>query len=72
MIRNILGFAVMALVAIVVFKVALALLGVVLGLTVSVLALATMGYLFYLVLCFVSPKTAARVQEVIKGSPVTS
>jgi hypothetical protein len=71
MIRKILGFAVMALVAIVVFKVALALLGVVLGLTVSVLVLATMGYFFYLVLCFFSPKTAARVQAVIRGSPVT-
>jgi len=67
MIRKILGFAVMALVAILVFKIALALLGVLLGLAVAVLVLAAMGYVFFLVLRIFSPKTASRVQEVIKG-----
>lgn len=66
MIRKILTFAVLALVALFVIKIAFALLGVVLGLTVMVLVLAAMGYVLYLVLRVVSPQTAARVQDFIR------
>ena len=69
MIRKMLGFAVIAIVALVVFKVALGLLGVLIGLTVSVLVLAAMGYVFYLLLRVVSPTTAARIRDVIRGTP---
>jgi hypothetical protein len=69
MIRKILGFAVMAIVALVVLKVALGLLGVVIGLTVTVLVLAAMGYGFYLVLRVLSPATAARIRNVIRTQP---
>ena len=71
MIRNILSFAVLALVALLVFKIALGLLGVLIGLTVSVLVLAAMGYAFYLVLRVFSPSTAARVRQMIRGTPAT-
>jgi hypothetical protein len=68
MIRKILGFAVMAIVALLVFKIALGLLGVLIGVAVSVLVLAAMGYAFYLVLRVVSPATADRVRNVIRGT----
>lgn len=67
MIRKLLSFALLALVALIVFKIALGLLGVLLGLAVSVLVLAAMGYVFYIVLRLVSPKTADRVREIIQG-----
>jgi hypothetical protein len=67
MIRKILGFAVVALVALLVFKIALGLLGALIGLAVTVLVLAAMGYGFYLVLRVYSPATAARMREVISG-----
>lgn len=67
MIRRILGFAVMAIVALVVLKIALGLLGVLIGLAVSLIVLAAMGYVFYLVLRVVSPGAADRVLEVIRG-----
>lgn len=72
MIRKMLGFAVIAIVALLVFKIALGLLGVLIGLAVSVLVLAAMGYVFYLVLRVLSPSTAERVRQVIRGTPRTT
>lgn len=72
MIRKILGFAVVAFVALLVFKIALGLLGVLIGLAVSVLVLAAMGYACYLVLRVVSPATANRVRDLIRGTPTPS
>ncbi len=69
MIRRILGFAVMAIVALLVLKIALGLLGVLVGLAVSVLVLAAMGYAFYLVLRVFSPSTAERIRQMIRGTP---
>jgi hypothetical protein len=68
-IRSILSFAVLAVVALVVLKIALGLLGVLIGLAVTVLVLAAMGYGFYLLLRVFSPRTAARVRDVIRGRP---
>jgi hypothetical protein len=68
MIRKILAFAVLAFVALFVIKVAFALLGVLIGLAVTVLVLAAMGYVVYLVLRIVSPKTAAQVRNFIRGA----
>ena len=72
MIRRILGFAVMAIVALLVLKIALGLLGVLIGLVVSALVLAAMGYFFYLVLRVFSPTTAAKVRDMIRGTPTTT
>ena len=69
MIRKILGFALIAFVALIVLKIALGLLGVLMGLAVSLLVLAAMGYVFYLVLRVVSPATADRIREMIRGTP---
>ena len=72
MIRRILGFAVVAIVALLVLKIALGLLGVLIGLAVSILVLAAMGYAFYAVLRIVSPSTAERIRQVIRGTPRTT
>jgi len=69
MIRRILGFAVVAIVALLVLKVALGLLGVLVGLAVSVLVLAAMGYAFYIVVRVLSPSTAERIRQAIRGTP---
>ncbi len=69
MIRRILGFAVMAIVALLVLKIALGLLGVLIGLAVSALVLAALGYAFYLLLRVFSPSTAERIRQVIRGNP---
>lgn len=72
MIRKILGFAVVAIVALLVLKIALGLLGVLIGLAVSILVLAAMGYAFYTVLSIVSPSTAERIRQAIRGTTRTT
>ena len=72
MIRKVLGFVVLAIVVLIVLKIALALLGVVIGLSVSLLVFAAMGYGFYLVVRLVSPKTADRIQDMIRGGPAAA
>ncbi len=69
MIRKILSFALIAVVALIVLKVALGLLGVLIGLAVSVLVLAVMGYVFYLLVRVFSPATADRIRQMIRGTP---
>jgi hypothetical protein len=68
MIRKMLGFAVLAIVALLVFKIALGLLGVLIGLAVSILVLAAMGYAFYLLVRVFSPTTAARIRDLVRGA----
>jgi hypothetical protein len=72
MMRRILGFAVLAVLVWIVAQVALGLLGTLVGLAVTVLVFAAFGYLFYLVLRVVSPGTAARVRDVIRGHPANA
>jgi hypothetical protein len=67
MIRKILVFAALALVAIIVLKVALGLLGVLIGVSVSLLVLAAVGYGLYLVVRLASPATADRIRDLIRG-----
>ena len=69
MIRRALSFALLAVVALLVLKIALGALGALIGLTVSVLVLAAMGYVFYLVLRVFSPATAAKIRDLIRGNP---
>ena len=67
MIRKILGFALFAVVALLVLKIALGLLGVLIGLAVTVVVLAALGYACYVVLRVLSPTAAARIHEAIRG-----
>jgi hypothetical protein len=50
-------------------RVAFALLGTLLGLAMTVLVLAAMGYVMYLLLRVFSPATAARVRELMGVRP---
>jgi hypothetical protein len=67
MIRNLLGFAVLAVIAMFVLKLVFGLLGLVLGLLGAVLWLAFLGFVIYLVLKLLAPETAARMREMIAG-----
>ena len=67
MLRNLLGFAVMAVVTVFLLKVVFGLFGLVLGLLGAVLWFAFVGFMIYLVLKVFAPETAARVREMIAG-----
>ena len=67
MLRNLFGFAVFAVLTIFALKVFFALFGLVIGLLVTALWLAFLGFLIYLVLKLVAPGTADRVREMIAG-----
>jgi hypothetical protein len=67
MLRSILGFAVFAVVAWIGLKIVLGLLGGLVGIAMTVLWLAAIGFLFYLGLRILSPRTADRIREMIKG-----
>jgi hypothetical protein len=62
-----LGFAVLALVALVLLQFAFGLLGFVWGLAWFLLKLALVGVVVYWVLKLVAPSTAQRVKEMISG-----
>jgi len=65
--RTILGFAVLAVIGIVVLKLAFGLLGALSGLIWFVLKLALVGVLIYWVLKLIAPSTARRVEDMIRG-----
>ena len=67
MLRNLFGFAVVAVVTVFLLKVVFSLFGLVLGLLGAVLWFAFVGFMIYLVLKVFAPGTAARVREMIAG-----
>jgi uncharacterized membrane protein len=67
MLRRIIGFAVLAIIAIVVFNLALSLLGAAWNLAWLLLRLALVGVVIYWVLKLIAPSTARRVEDIIKG-----
>ncbi len=69
MFRSILGFAVFAVLAWIALKIVFGILGGLIGLAMTVLWLAAIGFLFYLVLRVVSPSTADKIRDMIKGRP---
>ena len=72
MFRSIFGFAVFAVVAWLALKLILGILGGLVGLAMTVLMFAAVGFMFYLVLRMVSPSTADKLRDVIKGRPAES
>jgi hypothetical protein len=67
MIRKILGYALLAAVVLLVLRIALGLLGTLIGVAITVLVLAAVGYGLYLLLRLVSPATAAKLADAIRG-----
>ena len=66
--RTLFGYAVLALIGFVVLKIVFVLLGFAVSLFMNLLGLAAIGFVFYLVLRVVSPRTAARLHDTIKGN----
>jgi threonine/homoserine/homoserine lactone efflux protein len=69
MFRSILGFAIFAIVALVAIKLILLVFGIAIGLAMTLLVWAAFGFLLYLGLRLVSPSTADKVRDMIKGRP---
>jgi uncharacterized membrane protein len=69
MFRSILGFAVLAVVAWLALKLVFGLMGTLFGLAATVLWLAAIGFVVYLALRVISPRTAERLRDMIKGRP---
>jgi hypothetical protein len=69
MFRSILGFAVLAIVAWFALTIVFSLFGFVIGIAAKLLWLAAIGFVCYLALRLVSPRTADRLRDVIKGRP---
>ncbi len=69
MIRNLFGFAVFAVIAVVLLKVFFGFLGLAIGLLGTILWFALIGFLIYVVLKVIAPETAERIREMIAGRP---
>jgi hypothetical protein len=69
MFRSILGFALFAVLAWLGLKIVFSVLGGLVALAMTLLWLAALGFIFYLVLRVISPSTADKVREMIKGRP---
>ena len=69
MFRSILGFALLAVVAWLALKLIFGIVGSLFGLATTVLTLAVIGFFFYMVLRILSPSTADKVRDMIKGRP---
>ncbi|HSD32413.1 MAG TPA: hypothetical protein VLB49_10915 [Gemmatimonadales bacterium] len=72
MFRSILGFAIFAILVWIGLKIIFGLLGGLMSIVGTVLWLAAIGFIFYLVLRVVSPATASKVRDTIKGKRDTA
>lgn len=68
MVRALVGYSVLAVVGIIALKLLFGVLSIAWSLLWVALWLAVLGFVFYLILKIISPKTAARVKETIRGS----
>jgi hypothetical protein len=69
MFRSILGFAIFAVLAWLALSLIFSLLGLAVHLAVKLLTLAAFGFLAYLVVRVISPSTADKIRDIIKGRP---
>jgi hypothetical protein len=69
MFRSLLGFALLAVVAWLGLKLVFGILGSLVGLAMTVLWLAAIGFFVYIALRLVAPRTADRIRDMIKGRP---
>ena len=69
MFRSILGFAIFAALAFVALNIFFGLLASVVGIAFWILKLAAIGFILYFVLRLVSPTTADKLRDMIKGRP---
>lgn len=67
MLRTLLGYAILAVLGYFALKLFFGLLGFAFSVFMTLLWLAAIGFVFYLVLKLISPDTARRVKDVISG-----
>ncbi len=67
MARTLIGYAVLAVIGIVALKLVFGLLSIAFSLLYVLLWLAALGFVFYLVLKVISPRTARRVKDAVRG-----
>ena len=67
MFRSVMGFAVFAIVALIAIKLLFGVFGIVIGLASTLLVWAAFGFLIYLGLRVISPGTADKVRDLIRG-----
>ncbi len=72
MFRSVLGFAIFAVLVWLGLKVIFGVLGSLMGILMTVLWLAAIGVIFYIVLRVISPATADRVRDTIRGKRDTA
>lgn len=72
MIRRVFGFALFAVAVWLVLKIAFGILGTLIGLAITILLLAGLGYACYVVLRVFSPSAAAKVRDAIRGRPASA
>ncbi len=65
--QKLMGYSLLAIVALFAWKILTGLFGMILGLVFSLLWLAFVGFMIYLVIRVFSPSTADRIQEMISG-----
>ena len=67
MIRNVVGFAGFAFLAVIGFRMLLGVFGWVLGLVMTLLFWARMGFVIYTLIKMFSPDTASKIRSTIRG-----
>jgi hypothetical protein len=67
MFRSIIGFAIFAVLALFALKLVFAVLGIAISLAMMLLVWAAFGFVIYLGLRIVSPSTADKLREMIRG-----
>jgi hypothetical protein len=72
MLRSVLGFAIFAVLVWIGLKIIFGLLSGLMGILMTVLWLAAIGFIFYVVLRVISPATADRVRDTIRGKRDTA
>jgi uncharacterized membrane protein len=69
MFRSIIGFAIFAAMAFVALNIFFGIMGAFFGLALWILKLAAIGFVLYFVLRLISPSTADKIREMIRGRP---
>lgn len=67
MLRALIGYAILAVLGFFALKLVFGLVGLALNLLVALVWFAAIGFVFYLALKVISPQTARRVRETIRG-----
>ncbi len=68
MVRNITGFAVFAFAALMAWKLLTSVFGALIGLVLTLVWWAFLGFVIYTILKMISPSTAQKVRETIRGN----